>query len=77
MKEIIQGRFVDAMAAVAATMTMDEMHTDRLGYIRKVADLAGQTLGTNGLELENASLTALNQTDIAVFNPANAFDAEV
>lgn len=76
LKEIIQGRFVDAMAAVAATMTMEEIHQDRLGYIRKVADLAGQTLGTNGLELENASLTALNQTDIAVFNPANAFDAE-
>ncbi len=76
LKEIIQGRFIDAMAAVAATMTMDEIHQDRLGYIRKVADLGGQTLGTNGLELENASLTALNQTDIAVFNPANAFDAE-
>lgn len=76
LKEIIQGRFVDAMAAVAATMTMEEIHQDRLGYIRKVADLAGLTLGTNGLELENASLTALNQTDIAVFNPANAFDAE-
>ncbi|MDR0807733.1 MAG: hypothetical protein LBE86_01150 [Gemmobacter sp.] len=76
LKEIIQGRFVDAMAAVAATMTMEEIHQDRLGYIRRVADLAGQTLGTNGLELENTSLTALNQTDIAVFNPANAFDAE-
>ncbi len=76
LKEIIQGRFVDAMSAVAATMTMEEIHQDRLGYIRKVADLSGQTLGTNGLELENASLTALNQTDIAVFNPSNAFDAE-
>ncbi len=76
LKEIIQGRFVDAMSAVAATMTMEEIHQDRLGYIRKVAELSGQTLGTNGLELENASLTALNQTDIGVFNPANAFDAE-
>jgi uncharacterized membrane protein YqiK len=76
LKEIIQGRFVDAMAAIAATMTMDEIHQDRLGYMRRVADLAGQTLGGNGLELENASLTALNQSDISVFNPANAFDAE-
>jgi uncharacterized membrane protein YqiK len=76
LKEIVQGRFVDAMSAVAATMTMEEMHSDRLGYIRQVAELAGGTLGPNGLELENASLTALNQTDIAVFNPANAFDAE-
>ncbi len=76
LKEIIQGRFIDAMAATAATMTMEEIHQDRLGYMRRVADLAGQTLGGNGLELENASLTALNQSDISVFNPANAFDAE-
>lgn len=76
LKEIIQGRFIDAMSAVAATMTMEEIHQDRLGYISRVAELAGKTLGPNGLELENASLTALNQTDISVFNPANAFDAE-
>lgn len=76
LKEIIQGRFIDAMAAVAATMTMEEIHQDRIGYVARVADLAGKTLGPNGLELENASLTALNQTDISVFNPANAFDAE-
>lgn len=76
LKEIIQGRFIDAMSAVAATMTMEDIHQDRIGYIGRVAELAGKTLGPNGLELENASLTALNQTDISVFNPANAFDAE-
>lgn len=76
LKEIIQGRFVDAMSAVAASMTMDEIHVDRSGYISRVAEMAGKTLGTNGLELENASLTSLNQSDISVFNPSNAFDAE-
>jgi uncharacterized membrane protein YqiK len=76
LKEIVQGRFVDAMASVAASMTMEDIHQDRVGYITRVADLAKKTLGGNGLELENASLTALNQSDISVFNPANAFDAE-
>ncbi len=76
LKEIIQSRFIDAMASVAASMTMEEIHQDRAGYIRRVAEQAGATLGTNGLELENASLTALNQSDISVFNPSNAFDAE-
>ena len=76
LKEIIQGRFIDAMASVAASMTMEEIHTDRAAYINRVAELAARTLGANGLELENASLTALNQADISVFNPANAFDAE-
>jgi uncharacterized membrane protein YqiK len=76
LKEIIQGRFVDAMAAVASSMTMDEIHQDRAGYISRVSELAAKTLSTNGLELENASLTSLNQSDKSVFNPDNAFDAE-
>jgi uncharacterized membrane protein YqiK len=76
LKEIVQGRFVDAMASVAASMTMEEIHRDRAGYIRQVAEIAAATLPANGLELENASLTSLNQSDISVFNPSNAFDAE-
>jgi uncharacterized membrane protein YqiK len=76
LKEIVQSRFVDALSAVAATMTMEEIHSNRKDYMRQVAELAGATLGTNGLELENASLISLDQTDIGVFNPANAFDAE-
>jgi len=76
LKEVVQGRFVDAMSSVAATMTMEEIHQNRARYMQAVADVAARTLGSNGLELENASLTSLNQTDISVFNPSNAFDAE-
>jgi len=76
LKEIVQSRFIDALSAVAATMTMEEIHSNRKDYMHQVAELAGAALGTNGLELENASLVSLNQTDIGVFNPANAFDAE-
>ncbi|WP_137389432.1 flotillin family protein [Rhodoligotrophos defluvii] len=76
LKEIVQGRFVDALSAVAATMTMEEIHANRGRFMSEVSAIAAKTLGTNGLELENAALTSLNQTDISVFNPANAFDAE-
>lgn len=76
LKEVVQGRFVDAMSAVAASLTMEEIHSDRRSYMSKVYDLVEKTLEKNGLELENASLTALNQSDISAFNPANAFDAE-
>jgi uncharacterized membrane protein YqiK len=76
LKEIIQSRFVDALSTVAATMTMEDIHSNRNKFTREVSELAARTLGANGLELENASLTNLNQTDISVFNPANAFDAE-
>lgn len=76
VKEIVQARFVDAMSAVASTMTMEEIHANRGTYTSEVASIASRTLASNGLELENASLTSLNQSDISVFNPANAFDAE-
>ncbi len=76
LREVIQGRLIDAMSAVAARMTMDEMHADRLGYMREVSALIEPTLAKNGLELENAALVVLNQSDISVFDPSNAFDAE-
>jgi uncharacterized membrane protein YqiK len=76
MQEVVQGRFVDAMSTVAAAMTMDEMHVGRKQFTRQVSDLVAPTLASHGLELENASLTGLNQADIRVFNPDNAFDAE-
>jgi uncharacterized membrane protein YqiK len=76
VKEVVQSRFVDAMAATAAMMTMDEIHQNRKGYMQSVAEQVTLSLASNGLELENASLVSLNQTDISIFNPSNAFDAE-
>ena len=76
LKEVIQGRLVDAMSTVAASMTMDEIHQDRAGFIRQVTQLLEGVLEKNGLELETASLTSLNQADISVFDPSNFFDSE-
>ncbi len=76
LKEVIQGRLVDAMSAVAASLTMEEIHVNRLDYVKRVSELVATTLARNGLELENASLTSLNQSSIAAFDPQNAFDAE-
>jgi uncharacterized membrane protein YqiK len=76
LRDLVQGRFVDAMGAVAAQMTMEEIHEHRADYIRGVRTLVAESLTANGLELETASLTNLDQTDIKLFNPSNAFDAE-
>lgn len=76
LKEVIQGRLVDAMASVVATMTMNEIHENRAAFVRQVSELVTGVLATNGLELETAALTSLNQADISVFDPTNHFDAE-
>ncbi len=76
LKELVQGRFVDAMGMAAAEMTMEEMHEKRGAYIKNVKAQVAGALTHNGLELEAASLTGLDQTDMKLFNPSNAFDAE-
>ena len=76
LRDLVQGRFVDAMGAVAASMTLEHIHEHRADYIRAVKALVADTLTQNGLELETASLTNLDQADMKLFNPSNAFDAE-
>ncbi|TMV04270.1 hypothetical protein FGK63_18470 [Ruegeria sediminis] len=76
LKEVVQGRLVDAMSSVAASMTMEEIHQDRAAYVQKVSSIVSGVLAKNGLELETAALTTLNQADISYFDPTNHFDAE-
>ena len=76
LRELVQGRFVDALGSVAAKMSMDEMQEHRGDYIKSVKGLVEGTLSETGLELEAVSLTGFNQAALEVFNPSNAFDAE-
>lgn len=76
LKELVEGKFVDALRAVAAEMTMEELHEQRVEFVQKVQTAVSEDLLKNGLELESVSLTGLDQTDREYFNPNNAFDAE-
>jgi len=76
LKELVEGKFVDALRTAAADMTMEELHEKRGAYVRRVREAVAEDLTKNGLELESASLTQLDQTSMEFFNPSNAFDAE-
>ena len=76
LKELIEGKFIDALRTAAADMTMEELHEKRGAYVRRVREAVAEDLTKNGLELEAASLTQLDQTSMEYFNPSNAFDAE-
>lgn len=76
LKDLVEGKFVDALRSVAAEMTMEELHEKRTDFVQKVQQAVTRDLLQNGLELETVSLTALDQTDKSFFNPNNAFDAE-
>ncbi len=76
LKELVEGKFIDALRTAAAEMTMEELHEKRGTYVKRVRDAVAGDLTKNGLELEAASLTQLDQTGMEYFNPSNAFDAE-
>ncbi|MGF7149725.1 putative membrane protein YqiK [Sphingomonas zeicaulis] len=76
LKELVEGKFVDALRSVAAGMTMNQLHEQRSDFVQKVQQVSSSDLAMNGLELESVSLTGLDQTSIEHFNANNAFDAE-
>lgn len=76
LKELVEGKFVDALRSVAAGMTMAQLHEQRSEFVQKVQQVSSVDLAMNGLELESVSLTGLDQTSIEHFNANNAFDAE-
>ena len=76
LRDIVEGKFVDAIRSTAAEMTMENLHEQRKAFIGKMREAVAEDLLRNGLELEAASLTQLDQTDMSYFNPSNAFDAE-
>ena len=76
LKELVEGKFVDALRSVAAGMTMAQLHEQRAEFVQKVQQVSSVDLAMNGLELESVSLTGLDQTSIEHFNANNAFDAE-
>ncbi|MEE3209987.1 MAG: SPFH domain-containing protein, partial [Pseudomonadota bacterium] len=76
LKEMIEGKFVDALRSVAAEMEMAELHEQRSQFVQKVQQVVSEDLLKNGLELESVSLTGLDQTPREFFQQDNVFDAE-
>jgi len=75
LKKLVEGKFVDALRAAAAKMTLNELHQNRVDFVQQVRQGVHEDLKKNGLELESASLVGLDQTDKKFFNPENTFDA--
>jgi uncharacterized membrane protein YqiK len=76
LRTLVEDKFVDALRATAATMTMQELQDKRREFVQAVQNAVAEDLEKNGLELESVSLTSLDQTAKTFFNPNNAFDAE-
>ena len=75
LREMIEGKLIDGLRAVAAQMTMDGLHENRADFVQEVQNAVSEDLTKNGLSLESVSLTALDQTPFEALDENNAFNA--
>ncbi len=75
IRNLLEGRFIDALQSVAAAETMDKLHEKRGEFVRHVADQLRDNLGQNGMLLDSVSLTRLDQAPFASLDENNAFNA--
>lgn len=75
LKSLVDGMMVDALRAVAARMTMDELHENRSSFATEVHAALKDTLARYGLQLDSVSLTNMDQTPFTALDENNAFNA--
>ena len=75
IRNMLEGRFIDAVQSVAASEKMDTLHEKRAEFVAKVAGLLRDNLAQNGILLDSVSLTRLDQAAFASLDENNAFNA--
>jgi flotillin len=75
VRNLLEGRFIDAIQATAAALTMDSLHERRGEFVRAIRESVHDNLAKSGIQLESVSLTRLDQAAFAAFDDNNAFNA--
>lgn len=75
LREMIEGKLVDGLRAVAAQMDLDQLHENRSDFVQQVQNAVSSDLKKNGLALESVALTALDQTPMESLDENNVFNA--
>jgi len=77
VKELVEQKLISALRAVAATKTLNELHTERQDFAESVQRIVEQDLKPNGLTLESVTISRLDQTPPNAMREAdNVFDAQ-
>ena len=75
MRNLLEGRFIDAVQAIGASRTMDMLHEQRAEFVGTILALLRGNLVQNGILLDSVSLTRLDQAAFASLDENNAFNA--
>jgi uncharacterized membrane protein YqiK len=76
--ELVEQKLRSAVRGAAASMTLSQMHTDRIAFTESVSEQLRQDLKENGLELETFAIESLDQEPLSVVSETadeNVFDA--
>jgi flotillin len=77
VKELVEQKLISALRTVAATKTLNELHTKRDDFAESVQRIVEQDLKHNGLTLESTTVSRLDQTPPNAMREAdNVFDAQ-
>src|ERR1041384_7733281 len=69
IKELVEPKFANALRQVAVEMTISELLDRRQDFVQRVQTAVAEDLDKNGLMLEAASLTIMEQTKKEFFDP--------
>ena len=69
-------KLVDALRTVSATKTLIELNTNRSEFKKTVMEIVKEGLEQNGLELEDVTISRLDQPKLEDFSETNVFDAQ-
>jgi len=76
LQSFVEEKVISALRSVAATRTLEDLNSKRDEFIHDVRKNVQDELRPNGLELESATISHLDQTDPKGLNPDNVFDAQ-
>lgn len=76
VRKLVEDKLVSALRTIAATMTLEELNSERDKFMSEVMGIVKPVLDVNGLNLETATISRLDQTDPGSLRDDNIFDAQ-
>jgi flotillin len=76
VKDLIEDKLVSALRTAAAGKTLEQLNSERDAFLADVIKLVADDLQSNGLVLETATISKLDQTDEQYLKAENIFDAQ-
>lgn len=74
--KLVEDKLISALRTIAATKTLEDLNSQRDEFVKQVTDIVTPDLAHNGLTLEVATISRLDQTALQNLRDDNVFDAQ-